>query len=330
MSKIPVALLGATGTVGQKVITMFEDHPQFEITELVASKNSTGKRFEDACGWREMADMPERLKSIIMKDVEDVQSSYAISSLPADVAKISEKYLAEKGTHVISNASAFRMASDVPLIIPEINGAHIELIAKQSTKGKIVTNPNCSTVFVCLGLAPLLKLGTISHVSIVTLQALSGAGLPGVPSIDIVGNTIPNIGGEEDKIETEAHKILGTPTKSANFAVSAHVNRVPVAHGHTAILHVFFKEDVDASQVEETFKNLAAESPELYKYHQDEFRPQPLKDITPFDQRAHIGRIKQGGEKNVVGLLSLGHNLVRGAAGAAILNLEHLHKYLNK
>lgn len=330
MSRIPVALLGATGTVGQKFIKLLEDHPVFEITELVASERSAGKTYGEATIWREEGHLPARLNDMVLKTPDDVTTPYAVSSLPSEIALVVEKQLCERGIHVVSNASSYRMATEVPLLIPELNPAHMELVEKQPTKGKLITNPNCATVFLALGLAPLRSLGTIKHVSVVTLQAVSGAGYPGVPSLDVMGNIIPFIGSEEDKIETEVKKIFGGPTEAAPFAVTAHVNRVPVAHGHTIAMHVFFEEDVDVVDARAMIDKAIEENPELYVYYDDDFRPQPQKDITPFDQRAHLGRLKQGSEKNVIGLVSMGHNLVRGAAGAALLNLELLHQYMER
>ncbi len=328
--KLKIALLGATGTVGQKVIKMLENDPNIEICELVASERSAGKTYEEATLWRESGEIPESLKKLKLVNYSEVKSKYAISSLPAEIAKEAELFLAKNGTHIISNASAYRRDPVVPLVIPEINSDHFDLVQKQNTPGKIITNPNCSTVFLTLGLGPLKQLGKIKHVSVVTLQALSGAGYPGVSSMDIIGNTVPNIGGEEEKIEIEAQKILGGIDTPSDFAIAAHVNRVPVMHGHSVYMHVTFDRDVKAEAVTELFYKLSKENSELYKLHTDEFRPQPLKDVTEFDQRAHIGRIKQGGSSNIVGLLSLGHNLVRGAAGAAILNLKAFHQYMEK
>ena len=326
--KIGIALIGATGTVGQKVIKMLEGHPLFEIRELVASEKNTGKKYADVVPWRETGDIPPTIATQTLIEYQQVTMPYAISSIPADEALVIEKALAQKGTHVVSNASAYRMHAEIPLLIPEINAPHLELIKTQQTAGKIITNPNCSTVFLALGLHPLRQLGTIEHVSVVTLQAISGAGYPGVPSLDILGNCIPNIGGEEPKIENEVRKILGEKNTPANFKVTVHVNRIPVVDGHTICMHVFFKNNIDVATVEKHFMGLAEQHPELYVYHRDPFRPRPRQDITPFDQRTHIGRIKQGGEPNVIGLVAMGHNLVRGAAGAAILNLELLHQYL--
>lgn len=313
MKKYPVAILGATGTVGQKVISMLANHPQFYVREIAASGNSVGKKLKDACEWRDETPLSDFVGNLILQDCTAVSSPFAISGLPSDIAKIIEPSLASKGIIVSSNASAFRMDKHTPLLIPEINPEQIHLIEQQSTKGKIITNPNCSTVMLACALKPLLNLGDIDHVSVVTLQAASGAGYPGVSSLDLIGNTIPFIGDEEDKIELESEKILGK-----KFNIICHVNRVPVIDGHTVILHVYFKKPVEASLIRTEFQK----NTELYKVHLENNRPQPRRDLTAYDMRIHIGRIKQGNAPNVVGLLSMGHNLVRGAAGAAIKNLE--------
>lgn len=328
--KTPVALLAATGTVGQKVIRMLEGHTQFEIVEVVASERSVGKKYGETVHWRELDDLPERVSQLIIKNYDEITSEFVISSLPADIAKKIEPELANKGHHIVSNASALRMANDVPLVIPEINSAHLSLLQKQASKGKIVTNPNCSTVFLALGLAPLLEIAPIEHVNVVTLQALSGAGYPGVSSNDVIGNIIPFIGNEEDKIETEAQKILGDAGVAANFSITCHVNRVPVLHGHTVATHVHFSNPVQAQELAAAYARWNEKYPGLYKVHTQEDRPQPLRDISNYDQRCHIGRIKQGGADNVVGFIAQGHNLVRGAAGAAILNLETLAEFLQQ
>ncbi|PCJ16585.1 MAG: aspartate-semialdehyde dehydrogenase [Candidatus Cloacimonadota bacterium] len=326
--KISIALLGATGTVGQKFISLIHNHPDFDLAYLVASKKNTGKLYKDAVSWRDDSPLPDEIANMTLCDLNELDCSYAISCLPADIANDWEPKLAQKGIHVISNASSFRMDDNVPLVIPEINSDDFALIKKQSYKGKIITNPNCATVFLALALYPLLKLSDIEHIDVVTLQAISGAGYPGISAFDILSNTIPNIDGEEDKLEREVFKILGD--KLLSTTIHSHVNRVPVLQGHTIILHVLFKEEVLANEVEEVFKDCEIFYQNLYKVHDNKFHPQPLRDLSPKDQRAHIGRIKQGGSPKRIGLVSMGHNLVRGAAGAALLNLEAFHKYLNK
>ncbi|NCN27378.1 aspartate-semialdehyde dehydrogenase [bacterium] len=328
MTKKSVAVLGATGTVGQKVIAMLADHPKFEVKELVASESRVGMNFSDCCEWREQLPAPQWLRGMSLKSHTKVESTYVISSIPATHAKVIEVDLAKRGHHVLSNASAFRMGKDIPLIIPEINGAHIELVEEQKFAGKIVTNPNCSTVFLAMGLAPLLELSPFEEVSTFTMQAVSGAGYPGVASIDLIGNSIPYISNEEDKIESEAQKILGQVKQKANFPIMAHVNRVPVAHGHCVTFHVKTQEALTQAQVIEHYLAKAEENSALYKVHTDNFRPQVRLDLLHDDMRAHIGRIKVDTDRRCVGMLSMGHNLVRGAAGAAIANLELLDTYL--
>lgn len=314
MKKYPVAILGATGTVGQKVISMLNHHPQFYVAEVAASGSNVGKKLSEACQWRDETPLSDFIGNLVLRDCTEVTSPYAISGLPGDVAKIVEPFLANKGTIVSSNASTFRMDEHTPLLIPEINPEQIHLLEQQTTKGKIITNPNCSTVMLACALKPLMDLAMIDHISVVTLQAASGAGYPGVSSLDLIGNTIPFIGNEEDKIEIESEKILGR-----KLNISCHVNRVPVVDGHTVVMHVYFKKPVTPETVRAEF----LKNKELYKVHDEDNRPQPRRDLSPYDMQIHIGRIKQGSSPTVIGLVSLGHNLVRGAAGAAIKNLEH-------
>lgn len=325
--KTKVAILGATGTVGQKMIKMLENHPTLEVAELAASERSTGKVFGDI-SWREPGGCPEKIKGMKLISLKDVTSPFALSALPSDIALEIEPFLAKKGTHVISNASTFRMDKDTPLVIPEINPHHFPMVERQQTPGKIITNPNCSTVFATLGLFPIIKLAPVKAISIVTLQAISGAGYPGISSMDILGNIVPNIGGEEDKIENEAQKILGDMDQPLDTLITAHVHRVPVIHGHTVAMHLYFDQKVSVEEVKAQFHAYQSKYPNLFEIYDDEFSPQPLRDITTYDQRAHIGRLKQGASDSIVGLVSMGHNLVRGAAGAAILNLEGFIKYL--
>jgi aspartate-semialdehyde dehydrogenase len=326
--KTKVSVLAATGTVGQKFVKMLENDPLFEITELAASEKSTGKAYKDIVQWRESGEIPTNIENLVLKNPLEFENKFIISSLPADVAMELEPKLAQKGHFIISNASAMRMNKTVPLIIPEVNPSHLSLLSKQETEGKIITNPNCSTVFLCMALAPLLNLGKIRHISVVTLQALSGAGHPGVSSNDILGNIIPYIGGEEEKIESEAKKILGEAQEERNLPITCHVHRVPVLHGHSLAIHIEFENEVNCLEVEKQYSQWNERAPHTFKVHSKADRPQPLRDITEFDQRCHIGRIKQGANKNIIGLVSQGHNLVRGAAGAALLNLKLLHNFL--
>ena len=320
--KIPVAVLGATGPVGQKVISLLATHPRFHLAEVAASEGSAGQIYGERVLWKNEAELPAAAAQLTIKPLLEVKSKYVISALPADIAQTVEPDLAKRGHIVCSNASAFRMHPDVPLVIPEVNSSHLALLERQKWPGKILTNPNCSTVFLAGALAPLLTLGQIEDVSVVTMQALSGAGYPGVPSFDLLGNVIPHIGGEEDKIRLETKRILGTVDQAANFSITVHVHRVPVLHGHTVSAHVRFKDKISADAVLAAFRGTEEKLPDFIKVHTALDRPQPLRDLHPHDMRIHVGRIKQGDRPDTVGFISLGHNLVRGAAGAALAILD--------
>lgn len=321
MTKLPVAILGATGPVGQKVISLLENHPRFYVAEVAASEGRVGKRYGEAVAWKNEYPLPAAVAALTLRPLLEVESPYVISALPAEVAREVEPALAARGKIVSSNASAFRMEANVPLLIPEVNGEHLSLLSRQSGPGALVTNPNCSTVFLTSALRPLLDLGPIEHVSVVTMQALSGAGYPGVSSFDLLGNVIPHIGGEEAKIEEETKRILGSPDQPAPFSLTVHVHRVPVVHGHTIAAHVRFRQPVSAARAREAFLQWQERYPELIAFHEEIDRPQPARDLSPHEMRVHVGRLKQGGDPHVIGLISLGHNLVRGAAGAAVANL---------
>lgn len=284
-SKIPVAILGATGLVGQKAIELLKTHPDFYVKE--------------------------ECSRALLSPLE-CQSPFVISALPSTVAKTIEPLLAARGQMVFSNTSAHRMDENVPILIPEINLDHLSLLEKQKTPGKIITNSNCTTAFIALALAPLLALSPINHVSAITMQALSGAGYLGPSALSALGNIIPYIPDEETKILQETRKILSKP----NLNMLVHVHRVPVVDGHTIALHIHFDHAIELDQV------IAQYSKEPYVlYHQND-RPQPRLDITPTDMRAHIGRLKTSSDKHTLGLIVMGHNLVRGAAGAALKNME--------
>lgn len=322
--KCSVAILGATGLVGQKAIALLEGHRRFVISELVASEGRRGLDYKEAVQWRESVPLSDRIGSLKLIGVDEVKAKCVISALPQDVAKKVEPMLLQKGCFVSSNASTHRMERDVPLLIPEINLSHMALLDRQKGPGRLVTNSNCTTAFIALGLKPLMELGKIVHVSIVTMQAISGAGYPGVDSLDILGNLIPHIKGEEEKIVQEVKKILGGVGEPEEFGITVHVHRVPVLHGHTAALHVTFDRVIDPKRAWEAYLEANKRWPGLYRLYEAEDRPQPAKDITPYDHSVHVGRIKQGGGEKVLGLIVMGHNLVRGAAGASIQNLEAL------
>ncbi len=316
-----IAILGATGTVGQKLISLVLRDSNFEIAELAASDEKIGKKYDDVVNWRETTPLPEKISKIPLKSYKDIQSPYVLSALPANIALKIEPFLAQKGINVFSNASAMRMNNDTPILIPEINLEHLSLVNQQSSSGKIVTNSNCVATPLSLTLFPLMKLGNIETVNLVTLQALSGAGYPGVPSLDIMGNVIPYIKEEESKIVEETKKILGTKDSYASFELHPQVFRVPVQHGHSLAITITFKNTVSKQAAIEEYTKMNKQFPNVYKIYHELDHPQPLKDLDNFDHRVHIGQIKQR-QNNVLSMVSIAHNLVRGAAGATLANLK--------
>ena len=341
--KFRVGILGATGVVGQRFVQLLQNHPQFEITALAASDRSQGKTYADACTWRLPGEMPDAVAQIsVQAPAPPLDCDFVFSSLPTDVAKQAEEDFARAGYPVISNSSPHRMGADVPLLIPEVNPDHLELIDAQRTnrdynRGFIVTNPNCSAIAVVMALAPLhAKFGVTSCV-VTTMQALSGAGYPGVASLDATDNVIPFIGGEEEKVEAETRKILGTVSQGeildADMKVSAQCNRVNVTDGHMASIRVSFAKKVSLGEIREALASFRAVPQELNLHSaparpvivRDEIdRPQPRLDRDAGNgMSVTVGRIS---EDRVLDyrFVALGHNTIRGAAGAAILNAELL------
>lgn len=316
-----VAILGATGVVGQKAIALLQGHSKFKIVQIAASERSKGKVFGDSVLWNEERPLNSEIAQMELIGLSEVTAPYALSALPSDIAKEVELELAKKGTHVFSNSSAYRMQKNVPLMIPEINGFSLNLLDEQKTPGKIVTNPNCSTVFLSLALAPLTELGTIKSISVATLQSVSGAG-SGLAAYAITGNTIPYISGEEEKIEQEVKKILGAGERIPDFDVMVHVNRVPVVYGHSLNIHVTYEDKVNVESVKKVYQDWNKKYENLFSLYESPWFPQPLKNLNHYDMGVHIGRIKSCTNPQMIGLTALGHNLVRGAAGAAIANME--------
>jgi aspartate-semialdehyde dehydrogenase len=341
--KFRVGILGATGMVGQRFIQLLESHPQFEITALAASDRSQGKTFQDACTWRLAGEMPAFVKSMMVEAPEPpLDCELIFSSLPGDIARESEGAFAQAGFPVISNSSAFRMDADVPLLIPEVNHEHLGLLDTQrstraSQRGYIVTNPNCSTIMLALALAPLHHKFGVKSVIATTMQALSGAGYPGVASLAISDNVLPFISGEEEKIEQETLKILGrlqgTEIEMAPMAVSAQCHRVDVSDGHLAAVRVKLQNEATVEQVSAAFASFTSLPQELRLHsaperpiivRDEDDRPQPRLDRDAGNgMSVTIGRILPD---NVLDyrFVALSHNTVRGAAGAAILNAELL------
>ncbi|MCG8571088.1 MAG: aspartate-semialdehyde dehydrogenase [Spirochaetes bacterium] len=340
MAKIKVGVLGATGTVGQKFIYLLEQHPFFEVSDLVASERSKGKKYQQAVVWKQDAEIPANVKDLTVKTYDEpLTAKIFFSGLDAAVAGDIETYLAEKGNVVITNSKNHRMDKDVPISIPEINSEHFEILKKQPYPGFIVTNSNCSTMFLAIALAPLHKKYKIKRLFVSTLQAISGAGYPGIPSLDILGNVVPFIGGEEEKIESELKKMLGTfdgqQIIPADFTVSAHCNRVPVIDGHTETVSIEFEQKPSVNEIKELLSSFQGEPQQMdlpfapdypVIVREQDDRPQPRLDANLYKGMAtFVGRIR---ECNVfdIKMVIMGHNTIRGAAGAAVLNAEYLYK----
>jgi aspartate-semialdehyde dehydrogenase len=337
-------VLGATGMVGQQFIALLADHPWFHVEWLGASQRSEGKRFTEAAAWR----LPNRLPDdVARRTVEAAQPGQApklvFSGLDSSVATEIEGAFAEAGHVVVSNARNYRMEATVPLLIPEVNADHLALLDRQGAgkgwKGRIVTNPNCATVVIAMALAPLRQFGLKSTV-VTTLQAISGAGYPGVPSWDILGNIVPHIGGgEEEKIETETKKILGALGASAvdvhPVKLSATTTRVPVQNGHTASMSIGLDQRPPAEAIIDAWASFAGRPqalelpsapPRPLVYLTEQNRPQPILDANrDGGMTVTIGRLRPCPLFDYK-FVALGHNTIRGAAGAAILNAELMHR----
>ncbi len=340
MKKYPVAILGATGTVGQKFVVLLQDHPFFEIKELVASERSAGRKYKETCRWKQDIFIPDKIGDMVVKSTDEkLESLILFSGMDSSVAGPIEEIYAEKGHFVISNSGNHRLDEDVPIIIPEINPGHFDLIKTQPYKGAIITNSNCSTMFLALALSPVYKTFGIKAVQVTTMQAISGAGYPGVSSIDIIGNVIPFISGEEEKMEIETLKILGKLNNGkiipADFDISAQCTRVPVFDGHTETVSIKLQKPAEPKEVKQVLSSFrgipqelklpsAPKNPIIIFEEQD--RPQPARDIWKNNgMSACIGRIRKCSVFDIK-MVVLGHNTVRGAAGAAILNGETLIK----
>ena len=341
-TRIPVAILGATGAVGQTFVRRLVNHPWFEISELAASDRSAGKPYAEACRWLE-GEMPVHLadRRVVRCEVGAISSPIVFSALDAAVAGEMEPAFARAGAIVLSNAKNFRMEPDVPLVIPEVNASHLELLPQQRAirgwRGAIVTNANCAATVATMALAPLREAFGLTAVVVVTMQAVSGAGYPGVPSLDILGNVVPYIGDEEPKIEREMNKMLGhlhgETVVAAKFAVSAHANRVATEHGHLVCLSVGLER---RASIEEIIKAMQAwrgapESLTLPSAPAQALavtlapdRPQTRRDVWAGNgMTVTVGRIRPDPIFDVK-LVALGHNTIRGAAGGSVLNAELL------
>jgi aspartate-semialdehyde dehydrogenase len=341
MTRIPVTVLGATGVVGQRFVRRLAGHPMFEVTRLAASDRSAGKTYRDACEWRLDGEPYGGLgdQLLLPSGPEAAMAPVVFSALDNAAAKEVEPAFARAGALVFSNAASFRMDEDVPLLVPEVNPDHLGLLPTQRSRrgwsGGILTNPNCTSTVLVMALAPLHAAFGLEAVLMTSMQAASGAGYPGVPSLDILGNVLPYIGGEEAKVEREVAKMLGTMAGglavSAPMAVSALCYRVPVLEGHSESVSVRLKGDPDPEQVREAMaawkpvpQQLALPSAPLVpiRLHHAENRPQVRLDVEEDGgMSVHVGRIRRCPVLGVKFAL-LGHNTERGAAGGSVLNAE--------
>lgn len=341
--RLKTAVLGATGSVGQRFVQLLENHPLFELNEVVGSERSAGKSYAEAVDWRLSADVPQSARELTVKHPEQpIESQLVFASLPGGLARETELRLAADGHYVFSNAKDNRLEEDIPLIIPEVNPGHAAAIERQQqergfSEGFVVTNPNCSTIHLVLSLKPLFDEFGIEQCFVSTMQAASGAGYPGVPSLDLIDNVVPYISREEEAMETETRKLLGDWDGNFSFAdieLSAQCNRVPVRDAHTETVNLKLKKKASPEEVIEVLRAFrgkpqelglpsAPEAPVIVRDEQD--RPQPILDREVSRGMASVvGRVRRC---NILDIryVVLGHNTIRGAAGASVLNAEMLH-----
>jgi aspartate-semialdehyde dehydrogenase len=340
--KIPVGILGATGVVGQRFIQMLEHHPWFEVAWLAASDRSEGKIYSEAARWRLKTPIPPAVAGMKVSPATPESAPKIIfAALDSAIAAEMEPRFADAGCAVVSNSSALRMQEDVPLVIPEVNGGHIKLIDIQAWRKKsggfVVTNPNCCAIGLVLALAPLHEQFELETVMAVTMQAVSGAGYPGVASLDILGNVIPFIKNEEEKMEEETKKLLGQVNGKriipGAFAMSAQCNRVAVEDGHTESISIRLKKKATAPEIIAAWNEYRSEPQELKLpsaperpviYLEAADRPQPRFDVDlGAGMTTAVGRLRPCGVLDWK-FTVLSHNTIRGAAGAAVLNAELL------
>jgi aspartate-semialdehyde dehydrogenase len=340
--KIPIGILGATGVVGQRFIQMLEHHPWFEVAWLAASDRSEGRAYGEAARWRLKTEIPQNVARMQVSPATPAGAPKVIfAALDASIAAELEPKFADAGCAVVSNSSALRMAADVPLVIPEVNAGHIRLIETQAWRKKsggfVVTNPNCSAIGLVLALAPLDRTFGLDTVMAVTMQAVSGAGYPGVASLDILGNVVPYIAKEEEKMEEETQKLLGqlngSQVEPGAFKMSAQCNRVAVEDGHTESVSVRLKKRASPNEIVDGWRSFTAEPQQLrlpsapdqpIVYLEAADRPQPRFDVDRgAGMTTSVGRLRPCKVLDWK-FTVLSHNTIRGAAGAALLNAEYL------
>jgi aspartate-semialdehyde dehydrogenase len=336
--KIPVAVLGATGSVGQRFVALLENHPLFELKVLTASERSAGKPYREAAQWMQSTPVPPAVAGLEVRETTPQAAAscpLVFSALDAAAADTAERRFAEAGHLVVSNARSHRMDPDVPLMVAEVNGDHLALLRHQKWAGGILTNPNCSTIGLVLTLKPLADAFGLRKVHVVTLQAVSGAGVPGVPSMQILDNVVPFIGGEEEKLQSEPAKILGRllgdRIEPHGVVVSAQCNRVPVIDGHTLCVSVEFERQASVEEVLTAWREFRGEPQRLGLPSAPELPVHVLE--APDEPQPRLHRDQDKGMAAWVGRLrpcpllhykyvTLSHNTVRGAAGGALLLAE--------
>ncbi len=343
MSQIPVAVLGATGSVGQRFVSLLDAHPWFKVAALTGSDRSVGKPYAQACRWVLTDPMPEWAREMVIapSSPEALEARIVFSALPSDEAKEVEPVFARAGMAVCSNASAYRREADVPLLLPEVNADHVGLVRQQRRErgwsGCILTNPNCTSTGLTVALKALQDAFGLKRAFVVSLQALSGAGYPGVPSLDIIDNVIPNIGGEEEKVEWEPRKMLGSlgaeGVALAEIRLSAHTNRVAVTDGHVVVASVELGVEVSpeeaaaamaAYQAPPSARELPSSPRPVIRVRGEADRPQPRLDrMTGNGMTTVVGRVRPDPLLHLK-FVTLSHNTIRGAAGGSIYNAELL------
>lgn len=342
MEKIPVAILGGTGTVGQRFIQLLADHPWFEITAITASERSAGKPYAEAVNWKLPGEIPAAFREMVVQPTEpNLDVRVVFSGMPSAQARELEPTFAQAGYAVCTNASPYRMTEDVPLMIPEVNPEHAALIDHQKQQrgwdGFIIANANCSTTTAMLPLKILRDAFGLEAVHMVTLQAVSGAGYPGVPSMDILGNVVPYIGGEDGKLESEPRKILGSLVDNQiellDVKLSAQANRVAVLDGHLSSISVGLREKATTQEAINAFKAWAPDAAvrqlpscpdQLLVYRDEPDRPQPrLDSMWGAGLAWTLGKVRECGVLDLK-FMALSHNTLRGAASGSVLNAELL------
>src|SRR5438309_1290028 len=339
VNKRRVAVLGATGMMGQKFVQLLARHPWFEVSAVTASDKNVGKEYATSIGSRNEANLPDGIGGLVLTEPRPQaldDPDLAFSALPAEVAGHAEEEFARAGMPVFSNASSHRMDQFVPLLNPEVNPEHAAMVEEQKrrlkTDGFIVANPNCTTAILTLSLKPLQEKFGLETVVVSSMQAVSGAGYPGVASLDIMQNVIPFIRNEEEKVENETNKILGTISKPAGIAVSASCNRVPTLHGHMEAVFAKTRSSATPSEIVKAMRDFngtpqrlklpsAPEHPIVVREEED--RPQTRLDVDEGNgMTVTVGRVRRDPALNGVKYMALGHNLIRGGAGCSILNAE--------